>query len=75
MFLSPWDIKQRTGITGGAIRHLDVVPGQFLGQRLGYETPLAINLFGTHQRTAAAAAKVHICVSSFSMLDRVRPFV
>ena len=38
--LSPWDIEQRTGITDGAIRHLNVVPGQFLGERLGYDTPL-----------------------------------
>ena len=55
MFLSPWDIEQRTGITDGAIRHLDVVPGQFLGQRLGYETPLA-NFYlcggGTHPGVA-----------------------
>ena len=62
MFLSPWDIEQRTGITDGAIRHLDVVPGQFLGQRLGYETPLA-NFYlcggGTHPAGEVTGAPGH----------------
>jgi phytoene dehydrogenase-like protein len=40
MFMSPWDIEQRTGITDGAIRHLDVVPSQFLGGRPSCATPI-----------------------------------
>ena len=31
--LTPWDIEQRVGMTDGNIRHLDMVPSQFLAQR------------------------------------------
>ena len=61
-FLSPWDIEQRTGITDGAIRHLDVVPGQFLGERPSYETPIG-NFYlcggGTHPAGEVTGAPGH----------------
>ena len=61
-FLSPWDIEQRTGITDGAIRHLNVVPGQFLGERPGYDTPIG-NFYlcggGTHPAGEVTGAPGH----------------
>ncbi len=40
MLMTPFDIETRVGITDGAIRHLDVVPSQFLNQRPGYKGPI-----------------------------------
>lgn len=44
MMMTPHDIEERIGITDGAIRHLDIVPGQFLDQRpfpgMSYDTPV-----------------------------------
>ena len=42
---TPWDLEQRVGLTDGNIRHLDIVPSQFLGQRplpgyADYRTPI-----------------------------------
>ena len=62
MFMSPWDIEQRTGITDGAIRHLDVVPSQFLNGRPGYGTPIG-NFYlcggGTHPAGEVTGAPGH----------------
>ncbi len=42
---TPWDLEQRVGLTDGNIRHLDIVPSQFLTRRplpgyADYRTPL-----------------------------------
>ena len=42
---TPWDLEQRVGLTDGNIRHLDIVPSQFLTQRplpgyADYRTPI-----------------------------------
>jgi phytoene dehydrogenase-like protein len=41
---TPHDLEQRVGLTNGNIRHLDMVPGQFLDQRpfpgSGYASPI-----------------------------------
>ena len=42
---TPWDLEQRVGLTDGNIRHLDIVPSQFLTQRplpgyADYSTPI-----------------------------------
>jgi phytoene dehydrogenase-like protein len=62
LFMSPWDIEQRTGITDGAICHLDVVPSQFLGGRPGYDTPIG-NFYlcggGTHPAGEVTGAPGH----------------
>ena len=62
MFMSPWDIERRTGITDGAIRHLDVVPSQFLNGRPGYGTPIG-NFYlcggGTHPAGEVTGAPGH----------------
>ena len=62
MFMSPWDIEQRTGITDGAIRHLDVVPSQFLNGRLSYDTEIR-NFYlcggGTHPAGEVTGAPGH----------------
>ena len=68
MFMSPWDIEQRVGITDGAIRHLDVVPSQFLGRRPGYDTPIG-NFYlcggGTHP---AGEVDASIYLANFALL-------
>ena len=42
---TPWDLEQRVGLTDGNIRHLDIIPSQFLAQRpladwCRYRTPI-----------------------------------
>ena len=42
---TPFDMEQRLGLTNGNIRHLDIVPSQFLGNRpipgwAHYRTPI-----------------------------------
>ena len=62
MYMSPWDIELRTEITDGAIRHLDVVPSQFLDGRPGYSTPIR-NFYlcggGTHPAGEVTGAPGH----------------
>ena len=53
MFMSPWDIEQRTGITDGAIRHLDVVPSQFLN----VHAPATARISATSISAAAARTR------------------
>ncbi len=73
MFMSPWDIEQRVGITDGAIRHLDVVPSQFLGGRPGYDTPIG-NFYlcggGTHPAGEVTGAPGHNAAHHILRADR-----
>ena len=64
---TPWDIEQRVGMTDGNIRHLDIIPGQFLDKRplqgwAGYETPVR-HLYlcgsGTHPGGDVSGAPGH----------------
>lgn len=64
---TPWDLEQRVGLTDGNIRHLDIVPDQFLDKRplqgwAGYKTPLR-NLYlcggGTHPGGEVTGAPGH----------------
>ena len=64
---TPADMEQRLAMTDGNIRHLDIVPGQFLAQRplpgwSNYRTPIA-NLYlcgaGTHPGGEVTGAPGH----------------
>lgn len=64
---TPADIEQRMAMTDGNIRHLDMIPSQFLAQRpllgwSGYRTPIA-NLYlcgaGTHPGGEVTGAPGH----------------
>ncbi len=64
---TPWDIEQRVGLTDGNIRHLDIVPDQFLDKRplqgwAGYNTPVK-HLYlcggGTHPGGEVTGAPGH----------------
>ena len=64
---TPADIEQRMAMTDGSIRHLDMVPGQFLAQRplpgwSSYRTPIA-SLYlcgaGTHPGGEVTGAPGH----------------
>ena len=64
---TPIDIEQRVGLTDGNIRHLDMVPSQFLAQRpmtgwANYRTPIK-NLYlcgaGTHPGGEVTGAPGH----------------
>jgi phytoene dehydrogenase-like protein len=63
---TPADIERRVGMTAGNIRHLDMIPGQFLSQRplagAGYGTPIE-GLFlcgaGTHPGGEVSGAPGH----------------
>jgi phytoene dehydrogenase-like protein len=63
---TPADLEQRVGLTDGNIRHLDVLPGQFMSQRpmpgAGYSTPLD-GLYlcgsGTHPAGEVSGAPGH----------------
>ena len=65
--LTPWDLEQRVGLTDGNIRHLDIVPSQFLTQRplpgyADYRTPIT-GLYlcgaGTHPGGEVTGAPGH----------------
>jgi phytoene dehydrogenase-like protein len=66
MLFTPADIEQRVGLTDGNIRHLDVLPGQFMSQRpipgAGYSTPIE-GLYlcgsGTHPAGEVSGAPGH----------------
>ena len=64
---TPLDIEQRVGLTDGNIRHLDIIPSQFLAQRpmagwANYHTPIK-NLYlcgaGTHPGGEVTGAPGH----------------
>lgn len=64
---TPKDLEERVGLTDGNIRHLDIVPSQFLANRplqgwAGYRTPIG-NLYlcgaGTHPGGEVTAAPGH----------------
>ena len=64
---TPLDLERRVGLTDGNIRHLDIVPGQFLAQRplagwAHYRTPIE-NLYlcgaGTHPGGEVTGAPGH----------------
>ena len=64
---TPADMERRVGLTDGNIRHLDIVPDQFLASRplrgwANYRTPIA-NLYlcgaGTHPGGEVTAAPGH----------------
>jgi phytoene dehydrogenase-like protein len=66
MLLTPQDMADRVGLTGGNIRHLDMVPGQFLAKRpldgAGYRTPvegLYLCGAGTHPGGEVTGAPGH----------------
>ena len=66
MLLTPHDMQARIGLTHGNIRHLDMVPGQFLGKRpldgAGYRTPvegLYLCGAGTHPGGEVTGAPGH----------------
>jgi phytoene dehydrogenase-like protein len=44
LLFTPDDFRDRVGVTAGNIRHLDMIPSQFLDQRLflgaGYQAPI-----------------------------------
>lgn len=66
MLFTPADLEQRVGLTDGNIRHLDVLPGQFMSQRplpgAGYSTPIE-GLYlcgaGTHPAGEVSGAPGH----------------
>ena len=64
---TPWDLERRVGLTDGNIRHLDIIPDQFLDKRplqgwAGYKTPLR-HLYlcggGTHPGGEVTGAPGH----------------
>jgi phytoene dehydrogenase-like protein len=66
MLLTPADMEERLGLTRGNIRHLDMRPGQFLGDRpfpgAGYGTPvegLYLCGAGTHPGGEVTGAPGH----------------
>ncbi len=66
MLMTPKDIETRIGITDGAIRHLNVIPSQFLNQRpfpgMSYDTPIAgfyLCGSGTHPAGEVTGAPGH----------------
>jgi phytoene dehydrogenase-like protein len=66
MLLTPHDMEARVGLTGGNIRHLDMLPTQFLGKRplegAGYRTPvegLYLCGAGTHPGGEVTGAPGH----------------
>jgi phytoene dehydrogenase-like protein len=66
MLLTPYDMEQRIGLTGGSIRHIDMIPSQFLGNRpfpgAGYASPvdgLYLCGAGTHPGGEVTGAPGH----------------
>jgi phytoene dehydrogenase-like protein len=66
MLLTPYDMEQRIGLTGGNIRHIDMMPSQFLGNRpfpgAGYSSPvdgLYLCGAGTHPGGEVTGAPGH----------------
>jgi phytoene dehydrogenase-like protein len=59
---TPEDIETRVGMTGGNIRHLDMIPSQLLSQREPYRTPIR-NFYmcgsGTHPMGEVTGAPGH----------------
>ena len=59
---TPLDIETRVGMTGGNIRHLDMIPSQMLNQRQSYRTEIK-NFYlcgaGTHPMGEVTGAPGH----------------